>query len=483
MRRTLTHIIGLLCTIYCCAQQPVFVPIDTSKGLSDNFVLHIIQLHDGRIAATTPSSIDLWDGHSFMHIAKDTASAIPLTGYKGAYHVYTDNENRLWVKDNQRLWCYNADLTPQPNCLPDSANDVFVDDAGEVFFVQQDTTDMLLDLKTLEGRLYRFYASGRVRCSQGGKELYTVRAPLDSTAITSLVITDTLRKKFYQLVDQRLCLEFDTQQRRWVEIFRSKLLHTISQTSANTALIVSHDGMWEVDLNSRHVKPINQVTLADGSYISSSRLNTICTDKEGNIWIGSYDHGLLQGCVTDPAITDQAGRWILIVLVIIGAGIVIACIWWKQAKRRKTKAENPSSSHDSLQSHPGRLLNRREEKSPQLSTTEEALIQRATSLVEEHLSTPNYTVERLAQDLCMDRTGLYKKMMSTLGKTPTVFMRGIKESHAIRLIQEGKLTMAEVAEQTGFSSSSYMAKCFQEDLGHKPAEYRENQPECSVEST
>lgn len=483
MRRTLTHIIGLLCTIYCCAQQPVFVPIDTSKGLSDNFVLHIIQLHDGRIAATTPSSIDLWDGHSFMHIAKDTATAIPLTGYKGAYHVYTDKENRLWVKDNQRLWCYGANLAPQPDCLPDSANDVFVDDAGEVFFVHQDTTDMLLDLKTLNGRLYRFYASGYVRCSQDGKELYAVRAPLDSTAITSLVITDTLRKKFYQLVDQRLCLEFDTQQQRWVEIFRSKLLHTISQTSANTALIVSHDGMWEVDLNSRHVKPINQVTMSDGSYISSSRLNTICTDKEGNIWIGSYDHGLLQGSVTPPAITDKAGWWLIIILAIIAAGTVVACIGWKQVKGRKNKAESPNPATDSQQSHSDLPLSKKTEKLPQLSSAEEALIQRATTLVEEHLATTNYTVERLAQDLCMDRTGLYKKMMTMLGKTPTVFIRSIREEHAVRLIQEGKLTMAEVAEQTGFSSASYMAKCFQEDLGHKPAEYRANQQECSVEST
>lgn len=468
MRRTLTHIIGLLCTIYCCAQQPVFVPIDTSKGLSDNFVLHIIQLHNGRIAATTPSSIDLWDGHSFMHIAKDTASAIPLTGYKGAYHVYTDNENRLWVKDNQRLWCYNADLTPQQDCLPDSANDVFVDDAGEVFFIQQDTTDMLLDLKTLEGRLYRFYASGRVRCSQGGKELYTVRAPLDSTAITSLVITDTLRKKFYQLVDQRLCLEFDTQQRRWVEIFRSKLLHTISQTNANTALIVSHDGMWEVDLNSRHVKPINQVTLADGSYISSSRLNTICTDKEGNIWIGSYDHGLLRGTPVAPTLMSRTGWWLTILLVLIGAGIIGWSIWWK---RRKTKAQPVHPVQEAQLDEVPRM------------PIDEALIQRATTLVEVHLSTPNYTVERLAQDLCMDRTGLYKKMVAMLGKTPTVFIRSIRENRAVQLIQEGKLTMAEVAEQTGFSSASYMAKCFQEDLGHKPNEYRDNQPDCSVEST
>ena len=454
------HIIGLLYVASLHAQQPVFSSISQQDGLSDNFVLHIIQLHDGRIAATTPSSIDLWDGTSFQHIAKSTSTAQPLTGYKGAYHVYTDKADRLWVKDNQRLWCYGADLTPQPDCLPDSANDVLVDDAGDVFFVHQDTTDMLIDLKTLEGRLYRFYASGHVRCSEGGKELYAIQAPLDSTALTSLVITDTLRKKFYQLVDQRLCLEFDTREQRWVEIFRAEQLHTISQTSPNTALIVSHDGMWKIDLNSRKAEQIEQVMMEDGTYISSCRLNTIYTDREGNIWIGSYDHGLLKGHPSTSSASSSPILWGILGGVLVVAGLIIA--WWFL---RRKKSPTPKEGADNT------------------VPIDHELINRATTLVQQNLTSTNYTVERLAHDLCMDRTGLYKKTMAMLGQTPTAFIRSIRVKHAVQLIHETQLTMAEVAEQSGFSSASYMAKCFQEDLGRKPTEYRENQRECSVEST
>lgn len=82
-------------------------------------------------------------------------------------------------------------------------------------------------------------------------------------------------------------------------------------------------------------------------------------------------------------------------------------------------------------------------------------------------------MERLAQDLCMDRTGLYKKMTAAIDKTPTAFIRNIRLNHAAQLIREGKLTMNEVAEQTGFSSASYMARCFQEEWGKKPSELRE----------
>lgn len=452
----------------CCAQQFVFSPLDTSDGLSSNCVLHILELHDGRIAATTPQSIDLWDGQSFQIIPKDTLSSTPLPGYQGAYHVYADKSNRLWVKDYRKIWCYDTQLRLIPDCLPESADDVFVDDQGDIFFIQQDTTHLLLDLKTFQGKQYRFYANGEVTCSEGDHLLYAVQASLDSTAITSLVITDTLRGRFYQLIDQKLCLEFDTHTRRWTEIFRANRLHTISLTDNNTAFIVSRDGMWKIDLPSRKTVQIEQVLMEDGSYISSSRLNTIFTDRNGNVWIGSYDHGLLVGRHMDTSEPQAFPTW-GIVACIIGAICLIAFVWFSWKKRKPS--DNPVS--DTLSEHPVTVT----------MPVDHALISRATAFVEQNLATPNYTVERLAQDLCMDRTGLYKKMTAMLGKTPTTFIRSIRVNHAVQLIQNTSLTMTEVAENSGFSSASYMAKCFQEDLGKNPSELkgetnekRENQP-------
>ena len=464
MKRTFLHIIGLLCTITCCAQQFMFTSIDTSDGLSDNCVLHILQLHDGRMAATTPHSIDLWDGHTCQSIEKDSLSSHPLTGYRGAYHAYADRQNRLWVKDYKKLWCYDSRLRLVTDCLPDTADDVYVDDEGEVFFIHQDTTNLLLDLKRMEGKLYRFYADGTVTCHQDGHLLYAAKASLDSTAITSLVITDTLRGRFYQLIDQKLCLEFDIHTRRWTEIFRANRLHTISQTDANTAYIVSRDGMWRIDLNSRKAEQVGQVMTEDGSYISSSRLNTIYTDREGYVWIGSYDHGLLKGCPSAPSGFASSLSFGSIWAVILIAVCLMTILWFWLYQRRRNL--NPNCQLSSVNC--------------QLPTVncqpiDHELIDRATCLVEQNLATPNYTVERLAQDLCMDRTGLYKKMTAMLGRTPTAFMRSIRVNHAVQLIQGSSLTMTEVAERSGFSSASYMAKCFQEDLGKNPSDLRGNQ--------
>ena len=455
MRGVFIHIIMLLCAITCSAQQYVFSPLDTSDGLSDNFVFHVMQLHDGRIVITTQNSIDLWNGKNFQHIRKDSLSSIPLPGYQGAYHVYADKNNSLWVKDYQRLWCYDAQLKPLQDCLPDSADDVFVDDQGEVYFVQQDSTDMLFDLKSMEGKLYHFYASGTVRCSEKGKELYANTASmLDSMAQTSLVVADTLRGKFYQLVDGRLCLEFDTHTRIWTELFRSEKLYTIALIDPNTAFIVSHEGLWRLDLTSRKAERLDQVQMADGNHLSSSRINTVFTDREGTVWLGTYDHGLLRGVQPTPWYQTP---WAYLGYLIIGIGLFLLFFLLHQ----RTHSSKPQTEG-------------REDTQAQESVSEEYadLMSRATFLVEQNISTPGYTVERLAQDLCMDRTGLYKKMTAAIDKTPTAFIRNIRLTHAAQLIREGKLTMNEVAEQTGFSSASYMARCFQEEWGKKPSELR-----------
>ena len=58
-----------------------------------------------------------------------------------------------------------------------------------------------------------------------------------------------------------------------------------------------------------------------------------------------------------------------------------------------------------------------------------------------------------------------------MDKSPSLFIRSIRLKRAADLISQGGLSMGEVAERVGFSSASYMGKCFQEEFGCKPSEY------------
>ena len=118
-----------------------------------------------------------------------------------------------------------------------------------------------------------------------------------------------------------------------------------------------------------------------------------------------------------------------------------------------------------------------EKEEPPINSTDSDFLNKAVELVEAHLNTPGYTVEQLSKDLCMERSGLYKKLNTLIDKSPSLFIRSIRLRRAADLIRKGGMNMAEIAEQVGFSSASYMSKCFQEEFGCKPSEYIEKEQE------
>lgn len=99
------------------------------------------------------------------------------------------------------------------------------------------------------------------------------------------------------------------------------------------------------------------------------------------------------------------------------------------------------------------------------------LLSRVVELIEQNLHNHNYSVEQLSRDLCMDRTGLYRKLTALVDKSPTLLIRSIRLKRAAQLLAEQDLPVAEVAFRVGFSSPAYLSKCFQEEYGMKPSKY------------
>lgn len=112
-----------------------------------------------------------------------------------------------------------------------------------------------------------------------------------------------------------------------------------------------------------------------------------------------------------------------------------------------------------------------EEAEPAISPQDREFIAKAINLVEANIGVRGFSVKQLSEELCMERTGLYKKMTFLLDKSPSSFIRSIRLNHAAAMVEEGRLSMAEIADRTGFSSTSHMSRCFVEEYGCKPSEY------------
>jgi signal transduction histidine kinase/DNA-binding response OmpR family regulator len=87
------------------------------------------------------------------------------------------------------------------------------------------------------------------------------------------------------------------------------------------------------------------------------------------------------------------------------------------------------------------------------------------------LSDPEFSVETLATLLFMSRATLSRKSKDELGISPRVFIIQTRMQHASKLLQEGTLSVSEIAYAVGFESLSYFSKSFKKHTGKTPSEY------------
>ncbi len=106
-----------------------------------------------------------------------------------------------------------------------------------------------------------------------------------------------------------------------------------------------------------------------------------------------------------------------------------------------------------------------------ITPLDKQFIQKAIASVEENISDPDFSVEKLASGLNMSRGYLYKKLMMITGKVPLAFIKEIKMKRAMQWLLESQLQIAEIAYKIGYSSPRIFTKHFKEVYGMTPTEY------------
>jgi transcriptional regulator GlxA family with amidase domain len=102
----------------------------------------------------------------------------------------------------------------------------------------------------------------------------------------------------------------------------------------------------------------------------------------------------------------------------------------------------------------------------------EKFVQQALAIVENNLSNADFSVEDLSRALFLSRAAVYKKIFVLTGKTPIEFMRSIRLQRAAQLLEKTKMTVAEVAYETGFNSPKYFSRYFRTQFGMLPSAYQ-----------
>ena len=109
----------------------------------------------------------------------------------------------------------------------------------------------------------------------------------------------------------------------------------------------------------------------------------------------------------------------------------------------------------------------------QVKGNDEALMERIMKVVNEHLSDSDFNVEMLTSEVGISRAQLHRKMKEMTGLPVSEFIRNIRLEQAVRLLEEQKINVTQVAYTVGFSNLAHFSTVFKKQFGVSPTEYVE----------
>ena len=108
----------------------------------------------------------------------------------------------------------------------------------------------------------------------------------------------------------------------------------------------------------------------------------------------------------------------------------------------------------------------------EVESVDEKFMRKTLEVVEKNIANTLFSVEMLADEMNVSRVGLYKKVFSLTGYSPSEFIRNIRLKRAARLLEETGLTVAEVAYEVGFNNPKVFSRYFKDIFGELPSGYK-----------
>lgn len=310
-----------------------FTPINGLNGLSDKGVRSLSQLPDGRMVVVTEGLVHLYDGATFHYMHYDERKAYPLSGYTGYHHIYTDNENHLWIKNTHTLFLFDTrteSFVPELDAywkkqgVKDAVSDFFIDTQQGMWLLTQSDQllyrnaqtkpfrtiassisrktglkDVLYDVAVLEKQVYLFYRSGWIISlnTADGKEVDRITPfPHRTNPYTNTLMVVPHQQYLYQVRNgdhTSLLNRFDVQKQTWETVMETDYcLNTLTIDNKGDCWMSSYVGLWKIDHQTLKKQLVSPLKLVDGSSLETE-ISAQYTDKSGGLWVGTFNRGLL----------------------------------------------------------------------------------------------------------------------------------------------------------------------------------------------
>ncbi len=109
-----------------------------------------------------------------------------------------------------------------------------------------------------------------------------------------------------------------------------------------------------------------------------------------------------------------------------------------------------------------------------VSRNDRIFMEKAEAWVKENLSNIYLNNEMMAEELNISVPTLHRKLKTLTGLSPNKYIRKCRLDTAAKMLKIGGCRINEVSYSVGFETPSYFSKCFREQFGCLPQEYRDD---------
>ena len=108
-----------------------------------------------------------------------------------------------------------------------------------------------------------------------------------------------------------------------------------------------------------------------------------------------------------------------------------------------------------------------------INPLDKGLLKRASQVIEQHIDDTEFDIPALCKEVGVGRSLLYTKFKALTGMTPNNFLLNYRLKHAATLLKQyPDLPIAEVSDRSGFNAPVYFSRCFKNQFGCTPQNYR-----------
>ncbi len=109
-----------------------------------------------------------------------------------------------------------------------------------------------------------------------------------------------------------------------------------------------------------------------------------------------------------------------------------------------------------------------------LVNKDQKFLEELTEIIQKHIDDPRLTVEKLCEIACISRTLIHLKLKKLTSMSTTEFIKSIRLGEARKLLEEGSLTVSEVAYKVGFNDPDYFRRSFKKIYSQSPSEFKKS---------